>query len=202
VRFVYTQCLSQDLCSAFGRPLKVSLEYLALLTADCIFMTTERTVTDIFRKHYGELRRYIQFRFARAGEADDIVQDAFQNILKLDSIENIENPRAYLYQAAKNIALNRIRQRQSQQGVFVELDDQLSTDVELIHQIIADSDAKRVKRAIESLSEKDRTTFLMNRVQGKGYKDISEELGISVSAVEKRMMKVLVILRRTLDEQH
>jgi len=164
-------------------------------------MTTNQTTTDIFRKYYADLCRYVQHRFSGAGEADDIVQDAFHNILKINSMGAIENPKAYLYRAARNIALNRIRQKDRQPATFVDLDENEVLTIPMDRQLIAQNDMIRVKRALQKLSEKDRTTFLLNRIEGKSYKEISQALGITVSSVEKRMMKVLAIIRKSLDER-
>jgi RNA polymerase sigma factor (sigma-70 family) len=164
-------------------------------------MTTEHTAGTAFRKYYVELCRYVQQKFSRAGEADDIVQDAFQNILHAGNIDTLNNPRAYLYRTAKNIALNRLRQKNYQSEIFVEMDDHEIVGAPMDRQIIAERDIGRVKRALQKLPEKDRTTFLLNRIEGKSYKEISEELGITVSSVEKRMMKVLTAIRRAMDDR-
>ncbi|MEL7378209.1 MAG: sigma factor-like helix-turn-helix DNA-binding protein, partial [Bacteroidota bacterium] len=50
---------------------------------------------------------------------------------------------------------------------------------------------------IEDLPEGQRTVFLMNRSDGKTYKEIAELLGLSVKAVEKRMHGALVHLRKS-----
>lgn len=164
-------------------------------------MTTEHTAGTVFRKYYVELCRYVQQKFSRAGEADDIVQDAFQNILHAGNIDTLANPRAYLYKTAKNIALNRLRQKDYQNGIFVDLDEHEMIGVPMDRQIMAERDIKRVRHVLQGLPEKDRTTFLLNRIEGKSYKEISEELGITVSSVEKRMMKVLTAIRRTMDDR-
>ena len=53
----------------------------------------------------------------------------------------------------------------------------------------------RLQQAIESLTEEQRTAFLLNRIEGKRHKEIAEMLGISVKAVEKRLYKALEKLR-------
>ncbi len=164
-------------------------------------MTTEHTAGIAFRKYYLELCRYVQQKYSRAGEADDIVQDAFQNILNAGNIDALTNPRAYLYKTAKNIALNRLRQKDCQNAIFVDIEDHELVGAPMDRQIMAEIDIRRIKRVLERLQEKDRTTFLMNRMEGKSYKDISEELGITVSSVEKRMMKVLTAIRRAMDDR-
>lgn len=164
-------------------------------------MTPENTAGSAFKKYYVELYRYVQQKFSRAGEAEDIVQDAFQNILTAGNIDTLNNPRAYLYKTAKNIALNRLRQKNYQSGIFVDMNDNDIVGAPMEREIIAERDIQQVRRLLNKLPEKDRTTFLLNRIEGKSYKEISEELGISVSSVEKRMMKVLTAIRRAMDDR-
>ena len=57
----------------------------------------------------------------------------------------------------------------------------------------------KLQQAISNLSEAQRTAFLMNRIDGKKYREIAEILGISVKAVEKRIHNALVNLRRVIE---
>jgi len=50
------------------------------------------------------------------------------------------------------------------------------------------------------LSEKQRTAFLLHRIDNRSYKEIAEILNISVKAVEKRMQKALEGMRKQIDE--
>ncbi len=54
------------------------------------------------------------------------------------------------------------------------------------------------KKALSSLSEKQRTVFLMSRMEGLKYQEIAERLKISVKAVEKRMTATLTYLKKVL----
>ncbi len=63
-----------------------------------------------------------------------------------------------------------------------------------------DGDVEKLKKAINNLSEGQRIAFLMNRVEGKKYREIAEILEISVKAVEKRMSLALIALRKEIDE--
>ncbi|MEO1436898.1 MAG: sigma-70 family RNA polymerase sigma factor, partial [Bacteroidota bacterium] len=56
--------------------------------------------------------------------------------------------------------------------------------------------AEQLEAAIAALPEKQREVFLMNRIEKMKYREISETLGISVKAVEKRMTKALVAIRK------
>jgi RNA polymerase sigma-70 factor (ECF subfamily) len=57
----------------------------------------------------------------------------------------------------------------------------------------------RLKKALEELSEEQRVTLLLNRIEGKKHQDIADMLGISRKAVEKRIYTALNILRQKVD---
>jgi RNA polymerase sigma-70 factor (ECF subfamily) len=58
----------------------------------------------------------------------------------------------------------------------------------------------RLQKAIEELSPDQRTTFMLNRVEGKKHEEIAEMLGISRKAVEKRIYTALAILREKIGD--
>ena len=86
-------------------------------------MKSRLFLTSLFLKYQADLLRFIAYKFGDHHDAEDIVQDAFHNILRIDSPENLENPRAYLYQSAHNIALNRIRKNQRHDSYLSSCDE-------------------------------------------------------------------------------
>lgn len=163
-------------------------------------MNTKAFLNSLFEKHQADLRRLIATKFGKVREdAEDIVQDAFYNLLRADNLEQLDNPGAYLYQTASNLALNRIRKHRyqnqylEQQGAQAEEDDELDNTGPERH-VIARRDLATLEQALTKLPEKYKRTFLLSRIEGKTYKEISQELGLSESTVEKHMIKVLKYL--------
>jgi RNA polymerase sigma-70 factor (ECF subfamily) len=58
---------------------------------------------------------------------------------------------------------------------------------------------KKLQTALSNLTEAQRTAFLMNRVEGKKFKEIAMLLDISTKAVEKRIYGALDKLRKDID---
>jgi RNA polymerase sigma-70 factor (ECF subfamily) len=58
----------------------------------------------------------------------------------------------------------------------------------------------KLKKVIADLPEKQREVFLLSRIDKKKYSEISDMLGISVKAVEKRMSQALIVLREKLGD--
>ncbi len=57
----------------------------------------------------------------------------------------------------------------------------------------------RLKKALEELTEEQRVTFLLNRIEGKKHKEIAEMLGISQKAVEKRIYTAFKIIKEKVE---
>lgn len=154
----------------------------------------------LFEKYHLDLRRLIAFKFKKnSHDAEDIVQEAFHNILKSDNIDTLENPKAYLFQAANNLALNRIRKQKRHNDYIAEQNADVSYDLTPERSVTARKDLERLENSMDKLPEKYRRTFLMSRVDFKSYRQISEELGIAESTVEKHIIKTLKYLRDQLE---
>jgi RNA polymerase sigma factor (sigma-70 family) len=152
---------------------------------------------ELFTRHRPELLRLLKVKFKKhSDDAEDIVQDVFQNVLKIENLESIENPRAYLFQAAQNLALNRIRSHNTRQQYIDEQDAEDSNELSPERIVFAAREMSQVSRALNTLPEKYRRTFLMSRMENKTYKEISLDLGIAESTVEKHIIKVLGFLRQ------
>lgn len=152
--------------------------------------------SDLFFRYQAELRIYISRIFCEE-VAEDTVQEAFKNLMKKESydVNGIVNYRAYLYKSAKNIALNNLKRKEYSDKALSALPEAPSAGGCVIDALSAEQSLDIVNDILENIPEKYRMTFVMNRVYGKSYSEIALELGVTVSAVEKRMMKVLMILR-------
>lgn len=168
-------------------------------------MRQKEFVGSFFQKHHQDILRFLTARFLDAHDAEDIAQDAFHNILDKEGLETMENPRAYLYKSAKNLALNRIRQknRQKNHAASIEYhnDNQEDETDSVERRIIAQKDLEKIEKFLVKLPEKHQKTFILSRVHAKTYAEISQELDLSVSTVEKHIIKVLGFLRNKLDRE-
>jgi RNA polymerase sigma-70 factor (ECF subfamily) len=57
---------------------------------------------------------------------------------------------------------------------------------------------QRLQKVLSSLPEGGREVFLMNRLEDLTYQEIADRLGLTVKAIEKRISKVIKILREKL----
>ena len=158
-------------------------------------------INSLFQQNNQSLLRFLRRRLGNAAEAEDIAQDAFHNMMRSDNTDTLENPRAYLFQTASNLALNRIRkirrQTNYQEILEIEQADHLEPPPE--QTVAALFDIETITLALGELPDKVQQAFILSRSHHKSYRQISEELDVAVSTVEKYLIRALEHLRKAVD---
>ncbi|MCW1245887.1 sigma-70 family RNA polymerase sigma factor [Pseudomonas sp. SAICEU22] len=151
-----------------------------------------------FFEHYEELIGTWTRRLRNRQQAEDLAHDTFVRVLESDSAQ-VEQPRAYLHQTARNIAVDGYR-REDRRGALEEVafdTPSLASDPE--HYMHAIQLADSIERALAELPANCRTVFVWQKIEGLTQAEIAERLGLSKNMVEKYMIRTLRHLRDRLD---
>ena len=149
-------------------------------------------VLQAFQKHQGALRRFISRFVQRKQDIDDVAQEAFMRAYRAEKGKPIEQPKSFLFRIAHNVAITELTKKSHQiidyiadidESAVVWLDDSAE------EQVMAEELIGIHCEAVAQLPPQCRRVFLMRKVHGMSHKDISVELGISISTVEKHMSK-------------
>lgn len=151
--------------------------------------------SDLYLTYYSKLVRFAKEFVQQEEDAENITQDVFADLWeKRDFITHIENMNAYLFRLVRNRCVDYLRHKVFEQRYVESL--QLSCEEDAIE----DHDTEiLIHAAINSLPKRCRDIFLLSRVEGLKYREISEHLGISVNTVECQMGIALKKLRMKLD---
>ncbi|MEN9639951.1 MAG: hypothetical protein RLZZ262_1820 [Bacteroidota bacterium] len=129
--------------------------------------------------------------------ADDIAQDTFVKLWEVRDRIDRKTVKSYLYTIAQNTTINQQKRQQLlykfQKTKSTHLDSDTPEKIAEMAQY-----EERLQAVIASLPEGGREVFLMNRLEDLTYQEIADRLGLSVKAIEKRMSKVLKIIREQL----
>jgi len=152
-----------------------------------------------FFEHYEELIGTWTRRLRNRQQAEDLAHDTFVRVLET-SASQVEQPRAYLHQTARNIAVDAYRREDRREAMALEAFDQSQPhggDPEhFMHAIqLADS----IERALAELPLNCRRIFIWQKIEGLTQQEIAERLGLSKNMVEKYMIRTLRHLRERLD---
>ena len=145
----------------------------------------------IYGTHLTALKRFISSIVSNRHDIDDVAQEAFLRTYQAGQGKVIEQPKYYLFQVARNVALNKIKQKMRQPTDFIE-DYQpslLQADDSLEEEMMAQQKLEILCAAIATLPVKCRKVYLMRKVYGMSYKEIAEAMEITVSTVEAHIEK-------------
>ena len=158
----------------------------------------EKLFSSLFRKYSKSLHDFLYYKYGERIHPDDKVQEAF---IKLwDNCRNIpiEKAKSFLFTVANNTALNDIKHEKI---VLNYQKSQIRNHTNETPEFLMEENEylQKYQRALENLTDGQRETFLLNRVEGKKHKEISVLLDISVKTVEKRLYGALKKLRKEIE---
>lgn len=152
-----------------------------------------------FFDHYEELIGTWTRRLRNRQQAQDLAHDTFVRVLESDS-DAVEQPRAYLHQTARNIAVDGFRReelRDAKEQAAVPPSSSETGDPEQYMRAI--QLAESVERALLELPLNCRKVFVWQKIEGLTQAEIAERLGLSKNMVEKYMIRTLRHLRERVE---
>jgi len=156
---------------------------------------------DLFKTHFAALTGFSQTFVKDEDAAKEIVQNVFINLWdKKDQLDTKQSIKSYLYTSVRNRSLNYLRDNKKFRSQT--LDDDLSkieSEPES-DSLVTEELQTKIDEAIGLLPEKCREVFELSRFEGLKYKQIAEQLNISVKTVENQISKALKILREELKD--
>lgn len=158
----------------------------------------ERIFNELFETHSKDLHDFLYYKYGSNNNPNDLVQDAF---IKLwDNCHKVvfEKARGFLFTVANNQMLSDLAKKKTALK-YAEIKPTGHSNETPAFIIEEKEYGQRLEAAIADLTEEQRVTFLLNRVEGKKHQEIAEMLGISRKAVEKRIYTALAKLRKKVE---
>lgn len=168
------------------------------LTGESEDICKEKVFSELFKENSQDLFNFLYYKYGEANNPQDIVQTAFEKLWQ--NCRNVvqEKAKAFLYTVANNEMLNAISRKKT--VLNYKLNKTKDYTLESPEYLLEEKEYyDRLQKAIEGLTDDQRVTFLLNKVEGKKHKEIAEILGISQKAVEKRIYTALKILREKVE---
>jgi RNA polymerase sigma factor (sigma-70 family) len=173
-----------------------------------------RRLSDVIQREYRRLFQFIRKRVGDPGDAEDILQDVFSELIEAYRLmQPIEQVGAWLYRVARNRIIDRFRKRRIGAGNQMNtgpreeeallLEDLMPSpdagpDAEYARSVLFDE----LEAAIDDLPEEQRSVFIAHELEGRSFKEIAEETGLNMNTLLSRKHYAIVHLRRRLKAIH
>ncbi len=142
-------------------------------------------------------------------DAEDITQEVFIEILKhIGSFRGDSKPGTWVYRIAVNRSLNHLRKNKIMKW-WKPIDELLAitglkSEEPLVYSDeFEENEQKQVlKKAIDSLPEKQRIAFTLNKIDDLPYAEVAEVMNVSLSAVESLIHRAKLNLQKSLESYY
>ena len=166
----------------------------------------EKFVTEVFDQYHDELHRYLVSRLrGRPIEAADVAQETYLRLLRMNHVDAVQHPHAYVYRVAANV----LRELGLKEKAQAELPERLKDPAMHRDGFEAPDDLTErrqhvhaLERALRRLPAKTQAILILKKRDGLTRQEIADQLGISEHTVKKHLLKAVAWCREhgTLDK--
>ena len=170
----------------------------------------DQRISEVVKREQSRLRNFIRRRVPDAGDADDILQEVFYELVEANRLlMPIEHIGAWLYRVARNRIIDLFRKKMPEpfsavgsvddDGELLQFEDLLPSPDAGPEAVYARSVLfDELEAAVDELPEEQREVFLAHEVEGRSFKDLAAETGVSINTLLSRKRYAVLHLRERL----
>lgn len=158
--------------------------------------TTQGLVEKIFHLHHKELSGYLRKRlYNQSTDASDVAQETYLRMLRIKNINDIENPRAYLYKVASHVIRELGLRERKQSDICDQVTTEPRTEIAPEALVSSQEQMQKLEQLIDQLPPMYKAVLLLRKQQGMTHQEIAESLDISPHTVKKYLFRALAYCR-------
>jgi RNA polymerase sigma factor (sigma-70 family) len=161
----------------------------------------------VYRDERSSLLGFIRSRTGSLEEAEDLLQDVFFQAIRAASVTDpIENVVGWLYTIARNKIIDRYRRKKDtvslqQEHEDVTLEDLLAdSGIDIEKEVIRRAVMDALIEALEELPAEQRDAFIQQAIDGRTFREISEQSGVPLNTLIARKRYAVQYLRKRLQD--
>jgi RNA polymerase sigma factor (sigma-70 family) len=191
------------------------MDDLLSVAADGMDLRAEqnRRIAGVIQREGRLLFRFIRRRVKDQGDAEDILQDVFYELTEAFRLmQPIEQAGAWLYRVARNRMIDRFRKKRPEafETPVDESGEEMLRFEDLLPSPEGGPDAVYARKvlleeldaALEELPKEQREVFVAHEIEGRSFKELAAETGVSVNTLLSRKRYAVLHLRRRLQAIH
>ena len=169
-----------------------------------------RQISAIFAEQGSRLRNFIRRRVPDPRDAEDILQDAFYKLVEANQLlMPIDHVTSWLFRVARNRITDLFRKKRPETSVYASVMDE---DGELLQTedllpspddgpealYVRNALLDQLELALDELPEEQREVFVAHELDGRSFKELAAETGVSVNTLLSRKRYAVLHLRERL----
>jgi RNA polymerase sigma factor (sigma-70 family) len=174
----------------------------------------DRRISEIIARERSRLRNFIRRRVPDPSDAEDIVQDVFYELVEANRLlMPIEHVTGWLFRVARNRITDLLRKKkpepfsdaivEDEEGELLQIEDLLPSpdagpEALYLRSLLLDE----LELALDELPGEQRQVFVAHELEGRSFKEMSAESGVSINTLLSRKRYAVLHLRRRLQSIH
>jgi len=179
-----------------------------------VALEQDQRISEVVKREQSRLRNFIRRRVPDPLDAEDILQDVFHRLVEANRLlMPIEHVTGWLFQVARNRITDLFRKREPENFSEIDVtdeDDELSQFEDLLPSPDAGPEALYARnllldefaRALARLPKEQREVFVAHEFEGRSFKEIAEETGVSLNTLLSRKRYAVLHLRDRLQRAY
>jgi RNA polymerase sigma-70 factor (ECF subfamily) len=156
-------------------------------------------------QYHAELHRFLMRRLRSVQHAQDLAQEAYLRLLRVERTELVRMPRAYLYRIAVNL-VSEFRLREQRELITYDSDAleeaaERASDAGPDEQGDKVADAQQIDSVLGRLPPLYLAILVLRKRDGLSYQEIAQQLDVSIHTVKKYLARALAICRQAQGSQ-
>jgi len=161
----------------------------------------KQSFEQLFRSYYSPLCLFARKYIKDPDDCEEEVQAFFMKLWdKREEIDITTSVKSYLFSSVRNRCLNYIKHQKIRHEYQSEIMSTTSESDFSSNYFMEIDLIEKIDKSIASLPDRRREIFLLSREQGLKYREIADQLDISIKTVETQMGQALKDLREKLKE--
>src|SRR5579864_3623976 len=160
----------------------------------------DQPIAEVVRREQSRLRNFIRRRVPDRRDAEDILQDVFSELVEANRLlMPIEHVTGWLFRVARNRITDLFRKKRPEPfGQAVASGEDEDDDLRQLEELLPSPDAgpdalyaravllDELELAVDELPEEQRDVFVAHELEGRSFKEMAAESGVSVNTLLSR----------------
>ena len=185
-----------------------------MASVDHMALEQDQRISEVVKREQSRLRNFIRRRVPDPRDAEDVLQDVFYRLVEANRLlMPIEHVTGWLFRVARNRITDLFRKKkpelfsdavsEDEEGEALQIEDLLPSpdagpEALYFRNLLLDE----LALALDELPDEQREIFVAHELEGRSFKELAEETGVSVNTLLSRKRYAVLHLRERLQDIH
>lgn len=181
-----------------------------MASLDHMALEQDQRISEVVKREQSRLRNFIRRRVPDPRDAEDVLQDVFYRLVEANRLlMPIDHVTGWLFRVARNRITDLFRKKtpelfsdamiENEEGEALQIEDLLPSpdagpEALYFRNLLLDE----LELALDELPDEQREVFVAHEVEGRSFKELAEETGVSVNTLLSRKRYAVLHLRERL----